>query len=93
MFGIRRTQRTSVVRGLEVIGKRDSFAIRLALADGFEFFAPFGDQLVLVGKPFGDLGSRHGGVGRCGERAFWDTEMACRDASRHYYRQGGLSRG
>ena len=38
------------VAGLEIIRKRHAFSIHLPLPDGFEFFAPLNDELVLVGQ-------------------------------------------
>ena len=60
-------QLRGTVRGLEVVGEGNPRAGGLGLAQGAEFLAAFGDQLVFVlgggccGSVGGVLGVRHGG--------------------------------
>ena len=51
-----------VVLRLEVVGKGHAFALSLGLAQGFEFFAALGNQLVfvLLGRGWGSGGVGHG---------------------------------
>ena len=70
-LAVLRLQRLGAVLGFEVVGEgRDALGLRL-LADGGEFLAAFGDQLVvvlrgrrLVGAGVGGLGLAHRGPGK-----------------------------
>ena len=63
LAAVGRVQVGGVLVGLEVVGKGDALAFALRLAQGLEFFAALGDQLVVV------LGRGRGGAGGMGHGA------------------------